>query len=298
MSLQQDQPGPGSSIDESLQRELLQLKDLPTIPRVVQEIWQVLESETSSARNLGEVVERDPGLSAKVLRLANSAYFGLSTPVGEVHSACVVLGFETIKSLAIGVSAVGSLTKTVGSKVDLDAFWRHSVGVGTAGQSLARRIGISGNGSAFCGGILHDVGKLFLATLSPAKYGSMVFENDTESVQEAEERTFGANHLVVGGWIAEHWGFPAEICSAIRHHREPWNAEGDQSWGALMFLADWIARSNGCPSAPGPVRESSEGADSRALEILSVQEGVCTDVATRFAAELDRVESFVALVRT
>lgn len=294
MSFQQ-KPTP---VEESLQRELLRVKDLPAVPRVVREIWQVLESETSSARQLGEVVGRDPALSTKVLRLANSAYFGLSQPVGEVHSACVVLGFDTVRSLAIGVSAVDSLGRRVRANVDLDRFWRHSIGAGTAAQSLARRLGIRGNGSAFCAGILHDIGKLFLAALSPERYGGLALRDERESVRGAEERVFGANHLVVGSWIAAEWGFPDEIVAAIRWHDDPWNARGDRRWGALMHLGDWMARRNGCPTAPGPTRPPAEEPDRRALEILSVHPGVCADVAARFGSELDRVESFVDRVRT
>jgi PAS domain S-box-containing protein len=173
---------------EALFRELAGLRDLPPAPRTLDDVWKVLGQETSSLSALADVLQRDAALTAKVLRLANSAYYGLPRPVSEVRTACIVLGFETIRSLAVGVSVLEALSRSVDEVLDLSAFWRHSVGTATAAQALARRSQLD-VGTAFCAGVLHDLGKLVLATLAPARWKRVA-----EGAPGAEIAEFGASH--------------------------------------------------------------------------------------------------------
>jgi HD-like signal output (HDOD) protein len=278
-----------------LRRDLERLTDLPSAPRVVTEIWRVLADEDASTRALSQVVERDPALSAKILRLANSAYFGLPRPVREVRTACVVLGFSTIESLAVGVTALESLSRTVGAAFDLDGFWRHSVATAIAAEKLARRVGIADPGPAFCGGVIHDVGKLVLASIAPPRYRRVVDGPNEEPIHVREEREYGADHADVGGWLGERWRFPPELCEILRGHHAP-DAEGGGRWAALLGLADGIANAAGWP-CPGSARVVAPTAGS-CPAVLPVTDEALATVAASLPGETDRIDSFLAAARS
>jgi len=275
----------------ALFRELAQLRDLPPAPRTLGAIWEVLGAESSSASALADVLQRDPALCAKVLRLTNSAYFGLPRPVVEVRAACVVLGFETIRALAVGVTTLDALGRGVGRALDLDAFWRHAVGVATAAQALVRRAGLPDAGSAFCAGILHDVGKLVLATLSPRRFGSLDAAAQG-SWLAAEAAEFGADHAEVGSWLADRWHFPEPIRAAVAAHHQPASAAG--AWGALIRLADGIAHRGGCP---GPAGGTPAAADPALLAQVPIEPADLGAAEAGFASSLQRVAAFAEAAR-
>ncbi len=276
---------------DALFRDLAQLKDLPPAPRTIAEIWDVLGRPESTARALADVLQRDASLSAKVLRLANSAYFALPRPVSDVRSACVVLGFDTIRAMAVGVAALDSFSARVGKALDLDAFWRHSLGVATAAQALARQAGIDAAGTAFCAGILHDVGKLVLATLAGARYRSVA--SPGAGGLAAEVAAFGADHAEVGAWLGSRWHFPPDVLEAIRTHHQSPPVLG--RWGALVQAADTVAH-RGAAAGGNAVTPPEPPPD--VLALLPVDAASLRAVETGFAASLERVEAFAEAARS
>lgn len=274
---------------DALFRELAQLRDLPPAPRTMAEIWDVLGRPESGARALADVLQRDAALSAKVLRLANSAYFALARPVTDVRGACVVLGFDTIRAMAVGVAALDSFSSRVGRALELDVFWRHSLGVATAAQSLARQGGIADVGTAFCAGILHDVGKLVLATLGADRYRELASAGPADL--EAEVAAFGADHAEVGAWLGARWHFPAEVLEAIRAHHLPPSQLG--RWGALVRVADGVAHRGAGRGAAGTVAPPSP----EVLALVPVDAEKLRTVEEGFAAALERVEAFADAAR-
>jgi HD-like signal output (HDOD) protein len=280
---------------EILRRDLERLRELPSAPRVVTEIWRVLGDEDASARTLSSVVERDPALSARILRLANSAYFGLPRPVKDVRTACVVLGFNTIESLAVGVTALEALSRSVDSAFDLDAFWSHSVATALAAERLARRLGIPETGTAFCGGIVHDVGKLVLATLAPPRYRRVVAATETGSLAEREVSEYGADHADVGGWLADRWRFPSELAEAVRGHHAP-DGETGGRWAGLIHAADRLAASAGWPS-PGNPADSPRPASAELSSALGIPDDVLAAVAEALPADSERIDTFLLAAR-
>jgi putative nucleotidyltransferase with HDIG domain len=273
---------------DALFRDLAALRDLPPAPRTLDDVWKVLGEDSSSLSALADVLQRDPALTAKVVRLANSAYYGLPRPVSEVRTACIVLGFDTIRALAVGVSVLDALSRNVAQALDLDRFWRHSVGVATAAQALARRTSLD-VGTAFCAGVLHDIGKLVLATLSPARWRRA----EGPDAASAERSEFGATHPEIGAWLGKRWHFPSELLEGIREHHEP--APGVGPWGALVQVADGIAHRGGCPS-PGSGTPSA--ADPTLLARASLDAAACAAVESGFAFALERVEAFADAARS
>ena len=275
---------------DALFRDLGRLKDLPPAPQTLSAIWNALGQGSSSASSVADVLQRDTALSAKVLRLANSAYFALPRPATEVRTACVLLGFDTIRAMAVGVAALDALSAKVGRGLDLEAFWRHSLGVATAAQSLARQAGMEGAGTAFCAGILHDVGKLVLATLAPDRYA--VLDGPAPADRAAEIAAFGADHAEVGSWLGTRWHLADELVTAIRTHHLP--PAQMSRWGAVVHLADAIAHGAAAVAAGA----TSEPPAAEILALIPTGPDTLRAVESGFVASLERMDAFADVARS
>jgi len=269
------------------------LSNLPPAPGILIEIWDVVGSENGSARKLAEILERDPALTAKLLRLANSAYFAAPRPISDVRSACMVLGFELVRSIAISVASFDALTRRVSRILDLQAFWTHSVAVAVCAKGLSTTTGLTPGGAAFCAGILHDVGKLALATHSLEGYRRVVeriagtpdAERDLRVIEREE---LGLNHEEAGLELGNRWRFPTEILSAIAHHHEPWTDPSDSRWGALLAASDWMARRLGFESVPPSRPLGPDLPDSRTLERLLLSPTALEEAVAQLAPEISK----------
>jgi HD-like signal output (HDOD) protein len=274
------------------ERDFRRLANLPPAPGILLEIWEVIGSESGSARKLAEILERDPALTAKLLKLANSAYFAVPRPISDVRSACVVLGFDLVRSIAISIASFDALTRRVGRVLDLQAFWSHSVAAGVCAKALSASAGLTPAGSAFCAGILHDIGKLVLATHSIDAYARVVqrleSSDNGQDVRVLEREELGLDHEVAGLELGFHWRFPAEILSSIGHHHEPWAEEGESRWGALLAAADWMARRLGYESVPSVRSESPASLDPRAHDRLLLSAPALEEILTQLSAEVSK----------
>jgi len=285
------------------QNDFAKLTNLPPAPGILMEIWDVVGSENGSARKLAEILERDPALTAKLLRLANSAYFAVPRPISDVRSACVVLGFELVRSIAISVASFDALTRRVGRILDLQAFWSHSVAVGVCAKGLSTAAGLTPGSSAFCAGILHDVGKLVLATQSLEAYARVVERVERSAgtitdVRGIEREELGLDHEEAGLEIGRLWRFPPEILSAVGHHHEPWAEAGDSRWGALLAAADWMARRLGFESVPLLRSEVPPLLDARTHSRLLLSASALEETLLQLAPEVpQKVVRFCDSVR-
>ena len=212
---------PGVSSREDLQRRVRRLEGLPSMPGALQEIWRAVRNPTCSAARLSDAVSTDPGLTARLIRMANSAYFGLNRPVSDVREAVVVLGFEVVKSMAIGASVVDAF-QSLGKDFDMTRFWRHSVSTGIAAEQVALAMGGVKPEVAFCGGVLHDVGKLALVTVIGADY-RRAFDGADPGMNavDAEEAALGVDHATAGKWLGQKWKFSEELIDVIACHHRP-----------------------------------------------------------------------------
>jgi HD-like signal output (HDOD) protein len=291
-----DKGGPSPQF-EQLQQDLLGIRDLPTAPPVLCALCELLARETVSAGKLAEVLEKDTALTAKLLRMANSAYFALGQPVTEVRSACVVLGFDMVKSLAIGVTALESLGRRVGRSFDLKGFWRHSVGVGAGAQRIARHLGLRETGTAFCAGILHDLGKLVLVTLSPQRYAKLLPAPGSHSLRELEQREYGGDHQAVGDWLGRRWRFPEPLLAMIGSHHDPSGEQGDIAWASILHVANRLAARHGFPSVPACDRCREEELRPDVLSDLGITQELIIRLGEEIETDAERVESFVDSAR-
>jgi putative nucleotidyltransferase with HDIG domain len=227
-----------------------QLKDLPTLPVVVAKILQTASSPRASARDLQALISVDGGLTAKILRLANSSFYGRQRRITTLTDAVLVLGFNTVRNLALSASMLDSLAPRGAAQVfDWRAYWEHCTAVALLCRMLARRKGLPAGGveEAFVAGLLHDIGKLFLGKYCPELLAEVVLTAETYrlSMGEAEWMLMGTTHALLGQTIAERWNFPDTLASAIGAHHEPDAWKGDPALAYIVHGANVLAQWGG-----------------------------------------------------
>ncbi len=225
--------------DRALAKKRTQLlKNLPTLPGMIEQISKAVESKRFSAADIGRLISRDQVLTAKVLKLANSAFFGFSRNVGSLTQALVLLGFDVVKGLIL-TSSVFDLMKT-----KAQGMWEHSMGVATAAHIIAEEIEMPDQEEVSLAGLLHDLGKVVIRVHMPedAEAIGALVEQKGVNVRQAEQEVLGFDHAEVGQWLAESWKLPEELTEPIRWHHKPAGARQVPLATAVVHLADVLAR--------------------------------------------------------
>ncbi|MEO5732161.1 MAG: HDOD domain-containing protein [Rubrivivax sp.] len=218
------------------------VRDLPALPAVVVELIQSLGQSDISANELAQKISHDQALAAKALRLANSSFYGMSRQVTSLADATAILGLRTLRSVATAAGLAGALSADRCAAFDFKAFWRHSIAAALCAQKLARARGMDED-TAFVLGLLHDIGRLALASAFPQALGEAIAHQRAHDClpQEAEQVVLGTDHAVVGALIAEHWRFTPGIVAAIRGHHAPSDDANRPALIDIVHVADNIA---------------------------------------------------------
>ncbi len=207
-------------LNKKVQRKLESLKDLPTIPTVMSQVLAALDNPDVSAASLAKIIENDQSLTAKVLKVANSPFYGFARKISTIDLAVVVMGLNTIKEIILSLIIQKFFAKIQKSTFDVNAFWQYSVFCGTASRVLARKLGYRLAGEAFVTGLMHDIGVLVLVESFSSDFIKIrtLQEQKELSMPEAEQLVLDTTHAEVGAWIAEKWNLPDRLCTAISHH--------------------------------------------------------------------------------
>ena len=199
------------------------VETLAPLPEVARRVIQITEDEQSTAYDLALVMATDTALMAKLLRLANSAYYGYPRRISTVRDAVVLIGFRAVRSTAIAASIIDLYPASDTGPFSVDLFWGHSVACGMMAESIAQETGRAKPQESFTVGILHDLGRLLLNQYQTERFGQTIWKalQQGMSLHDAEEQEFGYDHALLGARLAERWNFPEEICRAIAEHHQP-----------------------------------------------------------------------------
>lgn len=221
----------------ALKSLISKLHSLPSIPTVYTKLMQALESEDVSPKEIGRIVSQDLAMTAKILQLVNSAFFGPRRPISNPTEAVIYLGADTVKALALTVSIFSQFDTRRVPGFSIEGLRDHGVAVGTLARQIAASLNLSKSDldDAFLGGLLHELGKLVLAANYPKEYGETLrrMREQNLSAQAVELEMFGATYADIGAYLLWLWGLPDPVTEIVARHTEP---KPDQAAGPVVAV--------------------------------------------------------------
>ena len=254
-----------------LKRKILNsIKDLPPMPKIIYKAREVMANPMSGFKEVAEVIETDQAIAAKVLQVANSAYYGLSGMVSSIHQATVVLGHKTLEQVITMVSATSLLgSRLKGYRMGSGALWQHSLAVALCSRLIAKDRAPAMENDAFSVGLIHDSGKLVLDRyLLERKAQVDQALNTGVTFLEVEKRVLGFDHTEMASDLCIKWKLPENHAIAMRCHHDPGASNGNQL-AYIVHTANHIALQSGIGSN---MDATLYELDPGALEFLSLDE--------------------------
>ena len=215
---------------------------MPAFPKSVQRILELTRDVNCTAKDLVQVIDKDPVVTVKILRVVNSAYYSLPKQITSINHALVYLGFNTIKNLALSIAAIGMLPKDNAAGFDGQQYLLHSLATATIAKHLAARVDDADPMDCFIAGLLHDFGKVVFAQFMPTDFRlALDMSKETQtSLAMALRRVIGADHAVVGAMLVEKWRFAPNLIETIRY-QHPDDLK-DTGMIACVFAANQISK--------------------------------------------------------
>jgi len=222
----------------SIKGEILAVKDLPTLPHVLDEVTKLIENPDTSSEAIAKVISTDQVLSAKVLKMVNSPIYGFPGRISSIQHALVLLGFNVIRGIIISTSVFDMMVQA------MKGLWEHSLGCATACNIIARRAGCEDPEEYAVAGLLHDLGKVVTAVQLPDLHKTI---SETVAARNipyfyAEKEVLGFGHDRINAWLARHWGLPPNIREAMARHHAPQMAEFYKPMSCVVHIGDFLVR--------------------------------------------------------
>jgi putative nucleotidyltransferase with HDIG domain len=197
------------------------IKDLPTLPTIYFKVNKLLQDKKASIENVALIIEIDQAMSSSILRLVNSAFYGLRTKSNSISHAVMVLGFNAVKNAIVSVAVLDTLSiKDRYENFNIADFWRHSVSVAVLSKQLAEKSRLVKPDDAFMAGLLHDIGKIIMLKYFKEDFGKVwdTMQKTKCSFADAEMEVASIDHVLIGSYLARKWELPEHIIQAIAGH--------------------------------------------------------------------------------
>jgi putative nucleotidyltransferase with HDIG domain len=256
------------------------LKSFPSMPGAAVKLLALIDDPDMSVSQIEAILKHDAGLTANILKLANSAYFGIPSKVGSVRQAVLILGLKRLIQMVIASCVSAVMDKPVpGYDLPPGELWRHSIAVSVAAEGLVKELEIGATEEIFTAALLHDVGKLVLGTFVKDEFAEIeaALKQDV-SFEVAEEMVLGTNHADLGAQILTQWSLPSDIVNAVRWHHTPESADKIDTMLDIVHVANVLclmigigAGSDGLQYQPSEVVVERLGLESYHLEKVASQ---------------------------
>lgn len=277
---------------EDIRKQIRTLEEIPTLPGYFATLMSSLDDDRVGAKDLARIIAKDASLTSKVLKLANSAYYGRFKRVATADQAVMTVGFREIKTIVMSIGLFGAFANRI-ANTTLMEFWVHALLSASAVQMIGDRKQEMSIEKLYFGGLLHDIGKLVFCILYGDKYLALVARTDDErrNLPDEEKAMFGMHHGTVGGWLAERWHFPAELQEVITHHHLPKKPGVIRPQAiATVYLADQLAHLD------AERLELTEPNISFCCSKLGLRSSDLEQISTRLSQERERVSETFSMV--
>lgn len=233
--------------ETKIEEIMANVESFPSMPGAGTKLLSMLKDPDTDVSEIEKVLRYDPGLTANILKMTNSAYFGLPQKIGSVKQALLLLGWRRVTQLVLASSVSTVMDKPVeGYNFSPGKLWRHSVAVSIAAEGLVKELSFPGTDEFFTTALLHDIGKMIL--------GSFVKE-DLDAIEDitsqglpllvAEQMVLGTDHAEIGAKILTNWSFPPEVVNAVRWHHDPDSPEEPNSLVDIVYLSNMLCQAGG-----------------------------------------------------
>lgn len=218
--------------------QILAVKDLPTLPSVLEEVSKLVDDPESSTDQIAKVISMDQVLSAKVLKMVNSPIYGFPGRIGSIQHALVLLGFNVIRGVIISTSVFDVMNEAMAG------MWDHSVGAATAAKIVAEKAGFKDPEEFAVAGLLHDLGKVVAAVQLKGLKNDLDEQVKAKDISyyDAEKQVLGFSHDRIGAWLADYWNLPANIKESLSHHHKPLLAQNYPQYACVAHVANFCVR--------------------------------------------------------
>jgi putative nucleotidyltransferase with HDIG domain len=267
---------------------------LATLPVVINNILVTATSEKTSAKDLANFIMNDQAISARVLRLANSAYYNMSKKIDSISRAIVLIGFKEIISLALGTGILSTFSKNgADAPIDMKEFWQHSIGVGFAAGKIAKQRRKIPDESTILMGLLHDIGKIIFCLYFPNEYARVLEKTSNEQtpLYKIEKKDLGLDHAEMASLLMKQWNFPKNLIQPACYHHNPSACPKQQVDMAMMVnLANFICHQSGI----GQSGNHNIEPDNKILRKLGLSDENVRTLTEELESEQGQVEDFLA----
>lgn len=288
----------------TLENAIQKLDDIPALPTVVYELSKIINDPMSSTTDVEKVMSTDQGLTLKVLRLVNSAYYAIPGGVSSLSRAIAYIGFDSVHQLVLGASIIKALQSKGTPEFDLTQFWKHAIGVAVASESIAKFVRHPMPSDLFICGLVHDMGKIALYVVDPETLLQIVRRCKIKkcTFAEAEGELETIRHTIIGQMLANKWNLPSIVQAAIKYHHTKEATHRVNVTAEINRSVDIVLLANLLINALKFGQSGHEkviGVPKDVMERLTINpdEGL-KQVLTNIKADLARAEDFVKFLVT
>ncbi len=222
---------------------LKKVNTLAPLPKILQEVLQLLNDVNTSPHSLAKAISKDQSVVLKILTIANSPFYGLTKRVSSIEFAIMILGYDEIRNIVSALSLMESMKNKSDQYLDQKKFWMHSYLTATIAKKLAMDMGLEKHAEAFISGLLHDLGISVIHRFMHSDFVSIhELVNNGMNYSEAEMQVIGISHGEVGESLLKYWNIPELITEIVKNHHQPYLAQTSPTLTAVVHLADYMTQ--------------------------------------------------------
>jgi len=281
------------------------IESLPTLPSLALDVIMLAENPNSSLADIALLIQKGPSMASKILKIANSSFYGYSQKVNNLQSALLILGLREVKNIVLGISILNLFKKSNnGSAFNHELFWMHSAGCAQVARSLAAKTGLFEHElESFTIGLIHDIGKIVIDQFNHDNFLKIIhlIQQENLTFLDAEVQVLGVNHAQIGSWLAQKWLFPPELIEAIEYHHNPEKSKSSQILSSVTHIADIFCKAKDLSFIEEFKGESiTDNSGWKIIQKKSSRKNLRFDIE-RFVFELDeeiaKAQQFISISR-